>query len=80
MIMGRKAYDKCIELMKQVKRDGYELEISANSLTLFIKRLIGSDDRTVIQCIDNLITFEFIEKQGNGVFIIKKKTITKELY
>ena len=76
--MAKKGYDKCIDLMKQIKKEGYEVEISAVQLAIFIKKYIGVDIRTIQSYKDNLVDFKFIKPKGNGVYTIE--TITKELF
>ncbi len=76
--MGKKAYDKCIEVMKQVKRDGYDKEIPAVELAKLIRMLVGADSRTVSNYIGFLKDFGFVDPIGKGVFTIKK--IFKEIY
>lgn len=76
--IGKKAYTKCIELMREIKREGFEVEISTPKLTFFIQKFIGADIRTIPKYIENLRTFGFIKPIGNGIFKIEK--IYKEIY
>jgi len=76
--MGKNAYTKCIELMKEIRKIGFENEVPLRELIKFIKIMVGSDTRTISKCLDNLIEFKFIKSNGNNIFQILD--ITEKLY
>ena len=69
--MGKTGYIKCIEVYKEILRH-YDCEISAKELYLIITKLVGMDDRTIKSYTKYLLSMDFLERRGNGIFRLKK--------
>ncbi|MBU0963214.1 MAG: hypothetical protein KKD48_04900 [Nanoarchaeota archaeon] len=78
--MGKKAYTKCIELMKLIRKNGFEKEIPFIALKEFIMKEIGGDDRVIQKYFKLLREFGFIKLYGNGVYNIIDIEIKERLY
>ena len=82
--MVSKAFKKCVQLVEEMLREGYRLQISSTHVDRLIKIHVGADKRTV-QKYMRLLTEDFgflqtVTKNPFGIYIYRIDIETIEQY
>lgn len=83
-LLVSKAFKKCVELVEEMLREGYRLQISSTHVDRLIKIHIGADKRTVQKYMklltEDLGFLQTVTKNPSGIFIYRIDIETTEQY
>lgn len=73
--MTSKSYDKALEIIYELEKEGYEYEIPAGVLKAKIMKNVGADQRTIKNYVDLMTATKMLQyKGGNRYWVIHGKT------
>ncbi|MDI6905255.1 MAG: hypothetical protein QMD13_07200 [Candidatus Bathyarchaeia archaeon] len=82
--MSSKAFKKCVELVEEMVREGYRLQIPSKHVEKLIKIHIGADKRTVQKymkmLLEDLGFLKIVTKSPFGIYIYRIDIETIEQY
>jgi hypothetical protein len=79
-----KAFKKCVQLVEEMLREGYRLQISSTHVEKLIKIYVGADKRTVQKYMklltEDLSFLQIVTKNPFGIYIYRIDIETVEQY
>lgn len=75
--MGKTGYNKCKDIIRELKRSGVEAEVDINTLKRTIKENIGTNEVTVKCYLRLLLELDFLKTNNFVIFVLNKDLCDK---